>query len=215
MSVSITPKEGKSAVILKGCSETNGAFSPDIPFRCHGPTAQNTKWTEEARTNLTNRHKSIEWFSKIVKTMDAQWTHFHTHTFRSAIPRHHAMTAGRKFTRWCSEWQSTAPGRRPWPLFRLLLWSAEEHKSGFVHIHALSALSPGQYLRRSNRPNRNHDWSDLGISPLWRILKEDWYGKFGIARIFPYDPQFKFGAERYVTKYVLDENCLDWGLEQW
>ena len=50
---------------------------------------------------------------------------------------------------------------------------------------------------------------------MWRRLKESWFLHHGIARIHPYDPEYKFGAERYVMKYILDDKCLDWGLERW
>jgi len=91
-----------------------------------------------------------------------------------------------------------------------LLWSAEEHATGNVHLHALSVTTPAVWLLHAKKSpgieSSSRDWS---------VLKENWYAKWGIARIFPYDPRLKFGAERYVTKYVLAETCLDWGIEEW
>jgi len=34
-------------------------------------------------------------------------------------------------------------------------------------------------------------------------------------RAYPYDPKLTYGAEAYVTKYILKETCLDWGIEEW
>jgi hypothetical protein len=52
----------------------------------------------------------------------------------------------------------------------------------------------------------------MALSPAWRRLKESWYAHWGIMRCVPYDPEFKCGAERYVMKYILDENVLDWNV---
>lgn len=124
------------------------------------------------------------------------------------IPTHHAMSAGPILLRWCSRWQSVAFS----PTFRLLLWSAEAHSMGNVHLHALSVCTPGALQRHCPRCQ---DVSSRRDKPDWWHLKESWWMHYGKAVVRPYDPSLKFGAERYVTKYVLDENCLDWGLETW
>lgn len=169
-------------------------------------------WTPEAKRNLYDRQEMISWAcqldSQVVK--GRSWTFLMHMTFRNPIPRHHALTAGQHFRRWCSGWRWGSVGGKPIKAFHLLLWSAEEHQTGAVHLHALSVttlgVSPKHCPRCQGRVSSQ--------STNWRKLKEAWFKHFGIARIFPYDPKYQFGAERYVTKYVLDESCLDWGVEQ-
>lgn len=165
-------------------------------------------WTQEAKENLRTKSRGIEWFAKLDRQLQMEWTYFHTHTFRPqrSIPRHKYLTAGPRLIRWCSGW-STLTGAHK---FRLLLWSAEEHKSGLVHLHALSACSPDPLQRHCDEC-----LTTLRLSPEWRTLKESWWLHWGKAKIEPYNPALRFGAERYVTKYVLDEQCLDWGVMVW
>lgn len=49
------------------------------------------------------------------------------------------------------------------------------------------------------------------MPPSWRILKESWFHRWGIARVYPYD--HSQGAAWYLTKYVLSDENLSWGLE--
>jgi hypothetical protein len=123
------------------------------------------------------------------------------------IPSRHAMTAGQRLMRWAAAWSAGPRGK--W--FRSMLWSAEEHKSGAVHCHALlvttRAVSPTHCDRCRARVS--------GLHADWRKLKESWFIHNGLARVYPYNPAFAFGAERYVLKYVLKPTCLDWGFEQW
>lgn len=137
-----------------------------------------------------------------------EWTYLLHLTFRFQIPRHHAMTAGQRLVRWTSAWRTQADtqGAR---LFRLLLWSVEEHKSGTVHAHALSVTTPAVSAKHCARCSERVS----SLRPLWRQLKESWFIHNGIARVEPYKPYLKFGAERYVLKYVLKPTCLDWGIE--
>ena len=137
------------------------------------------------------------------------WTFFLTLTFRHSIPAHHAITAGQRLTSWCSRWVGRERGRSG--LFKLLLWSAESHSTGAVHLHALSVTTPAASLKHCSRCQPR-------ISSLrepWRKLKESWFQHHGIARVRPYDARLRFGAERYVIKYILHEACLDWGVETW
>lgn len=174
-------------------------------------------WTPEAIQKQTDRQTVIAWASQLDKkrtpllTDQGEWTFFLTMTFRKPIPRHHALTAGRHFVRWCSAWRTGSPGAKRTKVFRLLLWSVEEHQTGNVHLHALSvttlAVSPTHCRRCQDRVSSHPD--------LWRQLKESWFLHYGISRVYPYDRNLRFGAERYVTKYVLAETCLDWGIETW
>ena len=137
------------------------------------------------------------------------WTFFLSLTFRHSIPGHLAMNAGQRLVRWCSAWRPASGARTP--LFRLLLWSAEGHVTGNVHLHALSVTTPAVSPTHCRRCRDKV--SSLFAS--WQKLKESWFLHHGIARIRPYNPSLNFGAARYVTKYVLDESCLDWGVETW
>lgn len=150
------------------------------------------------------------------------WSFLMHLTFRNPIPNHHAMTAGAHLNSWCSGWRTPAKDCA----FRLLLWSAESHILGNVHLHALSVCTPLDFAEhmRLRRSRGRESWSRecgpcsqraVAEGPDWRRLKESWYVHHGIARVFPFDPRYRFGAERYVTKYILDEKCLDWGIETW
>lgn len=157
------------------------------------------------------RQEMIAWASNLDRNLtplipDNQgWTFFETLTFRNAIPPHHAMSAARLMWRWKSAWRQSGVG-----LFRLLLWSAEGHVTGNVHLHALSVCTPGASPRHCRRCRSSEVYAET-----WRRLKESWYIHYGIARIYPYDPTLRTGAAGYVAKYVLDENCLDWGVFTW
>ena len=150
------------------------------------------------------------------------WSFLMHLTFRNPIPNHHAMTAGAHLNFWCSGWRTLQKDC----MFRLLLWSAESHILGNVHLHALSVCTPLDFAEhmRLRRSRGRESWSRecgpcsqraVAEGPDWRRLKESWYVHHGIARVYPFDPRFRFGAERYVVKYILDEKCLDWGVERW
>ena len=129
------------------------------------------------------------------------------------------MNAGANFVRWSSGWLDPVLGRG---LFRLSLWSAESHLTGDVHLHAISACTPLTSVEhttpwtRRGSSSRRRSCATCGEvatdGPLWRRLKESWYAHHGIARIYPYDPAYRLGAEGYVLKYILKETCLDWGV---
>lgn len=179
-------------------------------MRRSGPPPE--EWDPQARSNLRARDKMVEWASRLDRMISrgsSSWTYFHTHTFRpdKSLQRHQALSAGPRLVSWCAKWASTLVGSVP---FRLLLWSAEEHQTGLVHLHALSVVMVKALQRHCDSCSKT-----LALSPEWRMLKESWWVHWGKAMIRPYDPSLKFGAERYVTKYVLDEKCLDWGIEIW
>lgn len=163
-------------------------------------------WTPEAKQAVRNRTESVDWFAKLDRQMKGQWSYFLTMTFREAIPRHLSHIASSKLISFCSAWATLSGGKH----FKFLLWSAEEHMTGSVHLHALSVNSREPIQRHCEKCLRA-----LSCGPEWKILKESWFMHHGIARVFPYKPELRFGAERYVTKYVLDEKCLDWGIETW
>lgn len=171
------------------------------------------QWKKE---HLPARDAILRWAQGLEKDLTPLlprsngWSYFGTMTFRRGIPSYHALSASARLLTWCSRWRVAAP-RTAKPLFRLLLWSAEGHASGNVHLHALSAcihsMSPA-HCGRCTGSSSPHD-------PPWRILKESWYTHHGIARVRPYDAQLGGGAEGYVLKYVLKETCLDWGVATW
>jgi len=164
---------------------------------------------------VLTRSTLVEWAEKL----SSQWDLFLTLTFRDPLPKHHALSAGRRFVRWCSGWRDPVLGTA---LFRCSLWSAEEHATGNVHLHAISACTPLTSVDHTTpSPKRGESSARRTCrtcryvatdGPLWRRLKESWFKHYGIARIYPYDPTYRLGAQGYVVKYILDEKCLDWGV---
>lgn len=152
--------------------------------------------------------------------LDTAWTHFLTLTFRKPIPSHLAMNAGASYVRWVSGWRDSVLRTL---LCRCSLWSVEGHSTGNAHVHALLACtqltsfehmterSPRDGFSR-HRACRTCGGPGKSEEPLWHRLKESWFKHYGIARVYPYDPTLRMGAEGYVVKYVLDEKCLDWGV---
>lgn len=196
------------------------------PRRTHLPSGEALAPTPKGKARgpewrgPRQRQALVEW----AKTLTPEWTFLHHHTFRTPIPPYHAMSAGAALNRWCSGLLPTATAGRS--IFRLLLWSAEGHLTGNVHLHALSVCTPvTSFVHMQPRPRPSNDAARrrccgcdqraISEGPMWRRLKESWYHHHGIARIHPYDPKYAFGAERYVIKYILDERCLDWGVETW
>lgn len=143
-------------------------------------------------------------------TSEERWTYFLTLTWRKPLPLHHATSAGRLLTRWLQGWRESRSARKPassQKTTRCLLWSAEGASTTHVHAHALLVSTPGVFNWHCKRCERASK-----LSPEWRRLKESWYCHYGIARIEPYKPALRFGAERYVLKYILSESVLDWGV---
>lgn len=191
--------------------------SPRAGSRVAPPTPEEKQRAPDYRVPR-DRQEVIRWAS----TLDSQstplvpgnlrWTHFLTLTFARSIPTHHAHHAGRLLNRWLTGWRGCeCQGARGFRLFRFTLWSAEGHLTGNVHLHALSVISPAPSVTHCRRchivaSSVSRSW------PLWKLLKESWFIHHGIARVFPYDERLTCGAEGYVTKYVLDEKCLDWGV---
>lgn len=216
MNVSTSPTERRHAVSGAPSSRTGVAqVSARTTLSKHPCSLRNTlscrmQWVGQ-------RDALVGWAA----SLDREWSLFLTLTFRpeKRVPQHHAITAGQRFVRWCSAWRDPILGV---PLFRCSLWSAESHLTGDVHIHAISACTPltsVAHMRTSRETvassgPRSCRVCDRGAldDPLWLRLKESWFAHYGIARIYPYDAKYRFGAEGYVVKYVLDEKCLDWGV---
>lgn len=185
---------------------SDSPLGPIVALQAQIAAAKSRGWTQEAIENLIRRTLQIAWFATLDK--QSPWTMFTTMTFRpeSRVPRHHAATAGLRFQSWLSRWRSG------WHLkpsvHQLVLWSAEEHKSGDVHLHALWAHTRGRSQLHCARCKSQLSDEE----PDWRVFKDSWFIHWGIGRFYPYDEKMRFGAERYVVKYILDERCLDWGI---
>lgn len=151
-----------------------------------------------------SEHRTIlAWAAKL---KGKEWTIFGTFTFRRPIPARHAVSAVRLWTSWLRRMSGTGGEAS----CRCALWSAEAHVNGNVHIHALLEFTPSAYWTHCEECAASFHPK----GPFWRVMKESWYFHRGIARCTPYNPALCFGAERYVVKYVLKENCLDWGVEK-
>lgn len=213
MTVSITGRTGNAGKTSAQASDVS-ALTPGATPTSAGISKY---WTTEAIQKQTDRQELIAWAGQLDKQRNpllprqGEWTFFLTMTFRNSIPRHHAMSAGRNLLRWCSAWRTECPGGKGSKLFRLLLWSAEEHQTGAVHLHALSVTTPAVSPTHCRRCHEKVS----SLSNVWRKLKESWFHHYGISRVYPYNPALRFGAERYVVKYVLAETCLDWGVQEW
>jgi len=206
MSASIgTPRRKARNVGKASASPTSTA-----PF-----TAPLAMWTPEAIRNLDARHATATWatdpsrLTRFTKESPS-WTWFLTATYRKAIKPHLAHIAGKRFVTWCSAWRAFLGGRET-GVFRLLLWSAESHMTGDVHVHALSVCTPLDYA--THCPNCQGR-IESSRKEYQKLKESHWldHGKMVARR---YDPALKFGAEQYVTKYILKPTCLDWGIEEW
>jgi hypothetical protein len=160
----------------------------------------------------TDRDSLILW----AQTLDRNhpWTHLAHWTFRRDVPTRHALTASQRFERWLSAWRGTAGTAS----IRSALWSVERTSRDAVHGHALWVHTAKTCAGHWSGPRATSSCGlrtcreAMALSPAWRRLKESWYAHWGIMRCVPYDPEFKCGAERYVMKYILDENVLDWNV---
>jgi len=45
------------------------------------------------------------------------------------------------------------------------------------------------------------------------MLKESWYKHYGIARVFPFNPELKIGGLTYVVWYIVSDQCETWDLQ--
>jgi len=104
-------------------------------------------------------------------------------------------------------WLSTWNRHSALDPFRSLLWSAERHVMGSVHIHALS-VGPEQALLPHCRRCENAS----SRQQAFQRLKESWAIHHGWCRCFPYRDDIGRGGMTYVAKYILDPRCLDWGI---
>ena len=142
-----------------------------------------------------------EWASKLDRAVAGTWRWFATLTFRKDIESHRAHLAVSRLKCWLSAWKDS---RQP---FTSVLWSAEPHNRGTVHIHALLTSTTEMYETHCKRCKLDPGTS---FGPDWRRLNNSWYLHNGIGRFWPYDKKYQMGAERYVTKYCLKPDCLDW-----
>jgi hypothetical protein len=128
-------------------------------------------------------------------------TWFISLTFRDQTDS--AMTGRARFKCWLSTWSRSAE----LDPFRFLLWSAEKHRMGSVHIHALSVgpvhASFPHCVKCRNASSR---------SEAYQRLKESWAIHHGWARFFPYRDDIGRGGMAYVAKYILSPACLDWDI---
>lgn len=156
--------------------------------------ARGEEATRVWRSNETARRELISW----AKRLSQEWAWFATMTFSRQTKS--TLTAVRRWRSWLSAFPK---GQQP---FRSVLWSAEGHNTGAVHIHAL--------LASTGRPSQEHCGSCRAVwsraAPEWWHLKESWYYHHGIARFYPFDATRGFGAVGYVTKYILSDDMLDW-----
>lgn len=140
------------------------------------------------------------------ETSAGSWKWFATMTFRANLPMHRAHIAWERLRVWLSTpaWRNQG-GRAP---FTRLLWCVEPHETGYAHIHALLASTQTVYSRHCRRCGIKDQRS-------FKQFNESWFYHHGIARFRPYDPSLRFGALRYIVKYVLDERRGDdvvWGI---
>jgi len=131
-------------------------------------------------------------------------THFATLTFRNSATRPSIATDS--FRWWLQGWRAHSTSC---PISRVL-WCAELQSRGTAHLHALWVAGPGPTAIHCQGCLASMGWnSDL---PYFHQLKESWYCHHGIARIYPFDPTRGGGCAGYVTKYILSDECSDWGL---
>lgn len=216
--VRITPSSRSSSVSAR--SSTSASIT--MPGSASGPRPRATSVTALTSDALdtTSRDATLAWVMKVEKDRGRPWTHLVHWTFRRDMPVRHALSASQRFRRWCWAWCATDGVRT----IRLLLWSVERTSRDAVHGHALWVHTGRVCVGHSRATSRRELLGPcsnrrcrraMRLEPAWRRFKESWYAHAGIMRCEPYKPALKFGAERYVLKYVMDEKCLDWGLEVW
>ncbi len=128
-----------------------------------------------------------------------QW--FASMTFRR--PETSPDTAASSWKSWLSRLNILNPENR----VTSCVWAVEPQRRGTAHIHAL--LAGGRNMRQGHCRKCNEGLSV--DAPSYRILKESWWHHYGIARFRPYDDSIGRGGATYVLKYVLSEECEDWG----
>jgi len=141
------------------------------------------------------RHAMMLTAKAFFQTQTPTW--FATMTFRN--PKVTAQGAVASFQRWLSCYRRRQPD-----VFQCLVWSVERQRRGTAHIHAILVGSPC--------PSSAHCARCKVESKPYRTLNESWFRHWGIARWRRYDDSIGNGGLTYVTKYVLSEECEDWGL---
>lgn len=146
----------------------------------------------------TRRRDLVCW----IQRRNPRWTWFATLTFRT--PTRHSHIASSRLRSWLT--RSRIPSAAS---CKSLLWSAERHVNGSVHLHALLECSLVQ-LSLLDNPLPADPGSSALRSWSYQELNDDWYHHHGIARFHPFDEERACGGITYVVKYVMSESCIDW-----
>lgn len=144
-----------------------------------------------------SRRELITWASKLSN----KWAYYVTLTFRNPTTR--PDTAVLCLKSWLSRF------KRGYSPFSSLLWSVEPQKRGTAHIHALLESTGIPFTEHCNHCN---EAISSHLHKQYKALNESWWTHYGMARFKIYDEKLKFGSIAYVTKYVLSDECEDWGL---
>lgn len=135
-------------------------------------------------------------------TFKDDWKFFATLTFRKPIWQDTVAAS-------CLRSFVLAMPRSQRPSF--VLWAAQPHVSGSVHLHALWGTSKRPFAPSCGTCSSGSSrWARR--CPTWRCLNESWFGRFGIARFRPFDPSLSKGAASYVARYCMKETSMEWGL---
>lgn len=168
-------------------------------------TRQGAVLTPTTRVWENEEHKRrelIQWISDL----NIPWTWFVTMTFRN--PNATALGATSALKLWLRGWRKHNPGA-----FRYVMWSVEPQQRGTAHIHALMAGS-----QLNSREHCTHCLAESSKGADWQRIKESWGKHHGWCRCYPYDNNIGNGGISYVCKYVLSDECEEWGLwspEDW
>jgi hypothetical protein len=163
---------------------------------------------EDSQPNQTTPHPAyvarqaiVNWVSE----RNPSWAWFATLTFRT--PTRDSLTAASRLKSWLSGFTGRRSTRRDTSRHPVssILWSAERHLSGSVHIHALLEGWGEQWL-----PHCKDCQGDPPHRIPWKGLNESWFHHHGIARFRAYDDSIGCGGIAYVVKYVVSDACVDW-----
>lgn len=142
------------------------------------------------------RREVVEW----IASMTEPWAWFVTLTFRNR----QTSVQGAKVR--LLQWLSKFPvGEKP---FGRVVFSVEKQFEGTAHIHALMTETSRPLSAHCERCSASSKLTD----PRWRRLKESWFFHAGIARFLPYRDDIGRGGIAYVMKYILSDECEDWGI---
>lgn len=126
-------------------------------------------------------------------------TWFATLTFKR--PQTTTLIAGSTLRSWLRKLNRRNPESR----VSAVCWSVELQRRGTAHIHALMAGG------RSPLHGHCDHCLTSDLRPFY-ILNESWWHHHGMARFRPYDDERGGGCAAYVLKYILSDECEDWGL---